>query len=210
MYELIFEHGGWVMWFIILCSLAAMTIIGERYWSLQKKYISPPNLVAQTQQWLERKELDDARISLLSETSPLGKILAAGLINREHPRYIVKEAIEDTGRHVIPELERFLGALGTIAAITPFLGLLGTVLGMISMFSGISNFGAADPVVVAGGISRALITTAAGITVAIPCLMFHRYFRSRVNMLIIDMEQEAMKLVDLLHEKPAKLSKIAG
>lgn len=211
MYGLLFDNSGmvvWIMWVIIICSLVAMTIIGERFWSLQKKYISPPNLVVQVQQWLERKELDDARINLLGQTSPLGKILAAGLTNRFHPRYIVKEAIEDTGRHVIPELERWLGGLGTIAMITPFLGLLGTVMGMIQMFYGLSDLGAADPIVVAGGISSALITTAAGITVAIPCVMAHRFFRARVDNLIIDMEQEAIKLVDMLHEKPQRSSAV--
>ena len=135
MFELV-KAGGWVMWPIILCSIAAMAIIGERFWSLQKKAVSPPNLVPQVQQWLARKELDAARVALVRESSPLGRIIAAGLVNRQHEREIIKEAIEDTGRHVVPELERYLNTLGTIAAIAPFLGLLGTVLGMIQMFAG--------------------------------------------------------------------------
>lgn len=187
------------MWPIILCSVAAAAIIGERFWSLQKKYISPSTLVDQIQQWLQRKELDQARIKLLAETSPLGKILAAGLINRTHEREIIREAIEDTGRHVVPELERYLTTLGTIASITPFLGLLGTVVGMIEMFSGISAHGVGDPAVVAGGIAQALITTAAGLGVAIPSVMFYRHFRSKVDELIVDMEQQAIKLVEILH-----------
>ncbi|MDH5648639.1 MAG: MotA/TolQ/ExbB proton channel family protein [Gammaproteobacteria bacterium] len=198
MFELV-KAGGWLMWPIILCSVAAMAIIGERLWSLQKKYVSPPTLIEQIQQWIQRKELDQARINLLAETSPLGRILAAGLINRNHDREIIKEAIEDTGRHVVPELDRYLNTLGTIAAITPFLGLLGTVLGMIEMFSGISSHGVGDPAVVAGGIAQALITTAAGLGVAIPSVMFFRYFRGKINELLVDMEQEAIKLVEILH-----------
>ena len=203
MFELV-KSGGWLMWPIILCSVAALAIIGERFWTLQKKYVAPPTLVNQIQQWLARKELDQARIELLAQTSPLGRILASGLINREHDREIVKEAIEDTGRHVVPELERYLNSLGTIAAITPFLGLLGTVLGMIEMFSGISSHGVGNPTVVAGGIAQALITTAAGIGVAIPSLMFYRYFRGKVNALLLDMEQEAIKLVEILHGEREK------
>jgi biopolymer transport protein ExbB len=198
MFEIV-RAGGWVMWPIIACSVAALAIIGERLWSLQKKYVSPSNLVPQVQQWLERKQLDQARIQLLHESSPLGRILAAGLINRNHSREVIKESIEDAGRHVVPELERYLNSLGTIAAISPFLGLLGTVLGMIRMFAGIGAQGVGDPAVVAGGIAQALITTAAGLAVAIPSVMFYRYFRGRVNELLVDMEQQAVKLVEMLH-----------
>jgi biopolymer transport protein ExbB len=198
MFELV-KAGGWVMWPIIACSVAALAIIGERLWSLQKKYISPPNLITQITQWLERKQLDQARIKLIQESSPLGRILAAGLINRDHDRAIIKESIEDAGRHVVPELDRYLNSLGTIAAISPFLGLLGTVLGMIEMFAGISTHGIGDPAVVAGGIAQALITTAAGLGVAIPSVMFFRYFRARVNDLLVNMEQQAIRLVEILH-----------
>lgn len=198
MFELV-KTGGWVMWPIILCSVAAMAIIGERFWSLQKKYISPPTLIEQVQQWLERKELDQARIELLIASSPLGKILAAGLINRNHDREIIKEAIEDSGRHVVPELERYLTTLGTIATITPFLGLLGTVIGMIEMFSGISAHGVGDPAVVAGGIAQALVTTATGIGIAIPSVICYRFFRGKVSELLLDMEQQAIQLIEILH-----------
>jgi len=203
MFELV-KAGVWVMWPIILCSLAALAIIGERLWSLQKKYVSPPNLFTQVEQWLARKELDQARVTLLRETSPLGQILAAGLVNRNHNREIIKEAIEDTGRHVVPELERYLNTLGTIASISPFLGLLGTVLGMIQMFSGISTHGVGDPAIVAGGIAQALITTAAGLAVAIPSVMFYRYFRGQVNTLLVDMEQQAIQLIEILHGEREK------
>ena len=198
MFELI-KTGGWVMWPIILCSIAAMAIIGERFWSLQRKYVTPPSLLPQVRQWLDLNELDEARIELLRNSSPLGKILAAGLINRNHSRDIVKEAVEDAGRHVVPELERFLNTLGTIAAISPFMGLFGTVIGMIDMFAGISTQGIGDPAVVAGGIAQALVTTAAGIAVAIPSVMAYRYLRGRVNELLLDMEQEVIKLTEILH-----------
>jgi len=198
MFEIV-KTGGWVMWPIILCSIGALAIVGERFWSLQSKYVSPANLMPQVKQWLERNELDPARIELLRSSSPLGKVLAAGIANRDAEREITKEAIEDAGRHVAPELERFLNTLGTIAAITPFLGLFGTVLGMIEMFAGISSHGVGDPAVVAGGIAQALITTAAGLAVAIPSVMFYRYFRGRVNELLLDMEQESIDLIEIIH-----------
>jgi len=198
MFELI-KAGGWSMWPIILCSVAALAIIGERLWSLQKKYIVPSNLLAQVQQWLERDELEPARLTALRDSSPLGKVLAAGLINRDHEREIIKEAIEDAGRHATPELERYLRTLGSIAAISPFLGLFGTVIGMIEMFSGIGQHGVGDPTIVAHGIAVALINTAGGLAVAIPSLLFYRYFRGRVNDLLIDMEEEAVKLIEILH-----------
>lgn len=198
MFELI-RSGGWVMALIIPCSIAALAIIGERLWSLQKKIVAPPHLLPQVQQWLARKELDEQRLTLLRASAPLGRILAAGLANRRHSREVIREAIEDSGRHLVPELERYLRTLGTIAAISPFLGLLGTVLGMIEMFSGIGSRGVGDPSIVANGIAQALVATAAGLLVAIPSLMFYRYFRGRVSELLVDMEQEAIKLVEILH-----------
>ncbi len=198
MFEMI-KAGGWVMWPIVLSSVAALAIIGERFWSLQKKYVAPPDLLSQARQWLQHQELDAARINLLRDSSPLGRILAAGLVNREHGREILKEAIEDTGRHVVPDLERYLRTLGTIAAVSPFLGLLGTVFGMIQMFSGIGQHGLGDPSIVADGIAQALVATAGGLGVAIPSLIFYRYFRGRVNDLLLEMESEALKLVEILH-----------
>ncbi len=197
MFELI-RSGGWVMWPLIGCSIGALAIIGERFWTLQKKTVTPPNLLEQVRGWLSRNELNEARVRELREGSPLGRVLAAGLVNRNHPRIVVKEAIEDAGRHVAPELERYLRTLGTIAAISPFLGLLGTVLGMIDMFSGIGRAGVGDPSIVASGISQALVATATGLIVAIPSLMFYRYFRGRVNELLVEMEQQAIALVEIL------------
>ncbi len=198
MFELI-KSGGWVMALIIPCSIAALAIIGERLWSLQKKIVMPSNLLPQVQQWLARKELDENRLKLLRESSPLGRVLAAGLVNRKHSREVIREAIEDSGRHLVPELERYLRTLGTISVISPFLGLLGTVLGMIEMFAGIGSRGVGDPSIVANGIAQALVATAAGLLVAIPSLMFYRYFRGRVSELLVDMEQEAIKLVEIMH-----------
>ena len=203
MFELI-KAGGWVMWPLILCSIAALAIIAERLFTLQKKSVMPPALLSQVQQWLAAKELDESRLSLLRESSPLGRVLAAGLANRLHAHDVLKEAIEDAGRHMLPELERYLNTLGTIAAISPFLGLLGTVLGMIQMFGGIGSHGLGDPSIVASGISQALVATAAGLTVAIPSLMFYRYLRGRVEELTVEMEQEALKLIEILRGARAK------
>lgn len=184
---------------IILCSVAAVAIITERLWSLQRKKILPKHLVAQVWHWARKDEVDEARIQFLKNSSPLGRIIAAGLVNRHHAREIMKESIEDAGRHTIPELERFLNTLGTIAAITPLLGLLGTVVGMIDVFTAIIEHGVGNPSDLAEGISKALITTAAGLSVAIPSLFGYRYLRGHVNELVISMEQESLKLIEVLH-----------
>ncbi len=187
------------MWPIILCSIVAMAIIGERFWSLREIKIVPKNLVAKVWQWQKVGHLDKKRIQDLRNSSPLGMVLAAGLVNRNHSREIMKESIEETGRHVAHSLERFLNTLGTIASISPLLGLLGTVIGMIKVFTVITSLGVGDPSILSEGISEALITTAAGLTVAIPSLMFHRFFRGKIDGLIITMEQEALKMVEVMH-----------
>ena len=184
---------------IILCSIIALGIIGERFWSLQQERISPRHLVATIWHLHKSGELDAERIKNLRSSSPLGRILAAGLINMNHERDVMKESIEETGRQVVLELERFLNTLGTIASITPLLGLLGTVIGMIKVFTAITAHGVGNPGILAGGISEALITTAAGLSVAIPSLMFYRYFRGKVDMLVLKMEEEALKLVEVIH-----------
>lgn len=193
------KAGGWLMVPILLCSVIAMAIIAERFWTLQRKRITPSNLVVEVWQWAQSGTLDDDRIRALRKSSPLGRILAAGLANRNNSREMMKENIEDVGRHVVHDLDRYLNALGTIASITPLLGLLGTVIGMIKVFAVITTQGVGDPGVLAGGISEALITTAAGLTVAIPTLMFHRYFRGHVDELVVTMEQEALKMVEAMH-----------
>lgn len=200
----IVKSGGWMMWPILLASVAAMAIVGERFWSLQRKNVVPQNLFPSVQQWIAKRELSQNHIAFLRDSSPLGRVFAVALLNNDKAYPILKEAVEDAGRHAVPELERYLNTLGTIAAVSPFLGLLGTVLGMIQMFSGIGTQGVGDPALVASGIAQALITTAAGLLVAIPSLMFYRYFRGRVNELAVAMEQEAQKLLALLQSPPTK------
>jgi len=187
---------------IIACSIIAMAIIIERFWSLQKRKIIPQQqMVAQIWQWAQDNQLNGKRIKTLRDGSPLGRVLAAGLMNANMSREVMKESIQDAGRHVIHKLERYLNTLGTIAVISPLLGLLGTVIGMIKVFSVITDVGVGNPGELAGGISQALVTTAAGLSVAIPSVIFHRYFRGKVNELVVDMEEESLKLVDVLHSK---------
>ncbi len=198
MFELI-RAGGFLMWPILACSIVSMAIIAERFWSLRESKIAPTNLVANVWQWHKSEQLDAKRIQALRINSPLGMILAAGLLNRKHSREIMKESIEEVGRLVAHNLERFLNTLGTISSITPLLGLLGTVIGMIKVFTVITSQGIGDPSVLSEGISEALLTTAAGLSVAIPSLMFYRYFRGKVDDLVVTMEQEALKMVEVMH-----------
>jgi biopolymer transport protein ExbB len=193
------QAGGWLMLPIIACSVIALAIIVERIWSLQVRRVLPRNLVAQVWRWEKINQLNDQHLQELQSRSPLGCILASGILSRFEDRDVMKSSIEDTGRHVVHELERYLNSLGTIAAITPLLGLLGTVVGMIKVFATITTEGVGNPGALAGGISEALITTAAGMSVAIPTLMFYRYFRGRVRMLVIRMEQEALRMVEVMH-----------
>ena len=194
-----FKAGGWLMIPLFICSVIAIAIIAERFWSLQNKRIAPPELVTQIWQWLKLNQVDQHRIKALQSNSPLGQILAAGLINRDSSREITKESIEDVGRHVTVALERNLNTLGTIAAISPLIGLLGTVIGMIKVFAVITAQGVGNPETLAGGISEALITTATGLVVAIPSLIFYRYFRGKISKLVVGMEEQAMQLIEILH-----------
>jgi biopolymer transport protein ExbB len=193
--------GGWVMLPIILCSVVAAAIILERLWTLQPGRVVPRDLSRQVWDWVSGNQLNHQHIQELRISSPLGQILAAGLANRQHDRATMKEVVEDTGRHVVHELERYLNTLGTIAAVSPLLGLLGTVTGMIRTFSALTSGGAGDPAALAGGISEALITTAAGLMVAIPALIGYRYLRGRVDALVVQMEKEAIALVEALQRK---------
>ena len=198
MLELV-KAGGWLMLPIIVCSVVALAIIVERVWSLQMRRVLPKHLVAQVWRWEKVHKLNGENLRELQASSPLGSILAAGILNRYQSRDVMKESIEDTGRHIVHELERYLNTLGTVAAITPLLGLLGTVIGMIKVFATITTQGVGNPGALAGGISEALLTTAAGMSVAIPTLMFYRYFRGRVRMLVLRMEQEAMTMIEIMH-----------
>ncbi|RMF96347.1 MAG: MotA/TolQ/ExbB proton channel family protein [Gammaproteobacteria bacterium] len=197
----IVRSGGWLMLPIIACSVIAAAIILERLWTLQRRRVLPPDLTRQVWEWVSHNELDREHIRKLQESSPLGEILAAGLAHRSRDREIMKEKVEDTGRHVVHELERYLNTLGTIAAVSPLLGLLGTVIGMVKVFAAITAHGVGDPAVLAGGISEALITTAAGLSVAIPSLIAYRYLRGRVDGLVVQMEKEAITLVEALSRK---------
>ena len=190
--------GGWAMIPILICSAAAMAIILERFWTLRRKAVIPPELGEQVLTWARTRKLDPQHIEALRQTSPLGELLAAALSVRNRPREVIKERVEDTGRHVMHQLERFLNTLGTIALISPLLGLLGTVFGMISMFFAVLVSGVGDPLKMAGGIGEALVCTASGLTVAIPAYFFHRYFRGRVTDLVIDMEKQVIALTDEL------------
>ncbi len=197
MLEIIFA-GGWLMVPIILCSILALTIIAERLWALRRSQVVPVGLGGQVEEWAARHELDRRHIEQLRSGSALGRVLAAALVNRHRPRELIKEAVEDTGRHVVYRLERFLNTLGTIAGISPLLGLLGTVIGMIKVFSTILEQGVGNANVLAGGISEALITTAAGLTVAIPSFFFYRYFKGRVEEYVVSMEEQAINLIEAI------------
>jgi biopolymer transport protein ExbB len=190
--------GGWLMAPILLCSTLALAIIIERFWTLRRSKVTPEGLSATVEDWAAKHELDQTHLTKLRTDSPLGRIFASALLNRKRSRDIIKEAVEDTGRHVVHDLERFLNTLGTIAGISPLLGLLGTVIGMIKVFSAIMISGVGDANVLAGGISEALITTAAGLTVAIPSYFFYRFFRGMVAEYVISMEEKAISLIDCI------------
>jgi biopolymer transport protein ExbB len=193
------KAGGFLMYPLLLCSLIASAIIVERFWSLRRKKVAPRGLAAQAWGWVKNGTLEAQRIETLRTNSPLGRILAAGLINHRHSREVMKESLEEVGGQVVHELGRYLNALGTIAAISPLLGLLGTVFGMIEVFATITTQGVGNASALAGGISQALITTATGLSIAIPALLFYRYFRARVESLVVTMEQEALRLVEVIH-----------
>jgi len=201
--------GGWLMLPIILCSIIAVAIILERFLALRSSRVMPRAVPGQVRQWAQQQELDAKHIEQLRRSSPLGRVLSAALDNRDRTRDVIKEAVEDTGRHVVHELERFLNTLGTIAGMAPLLGLLGTVVGMIKVFSAIMVQGVGDPNELAGGISEALITTAAGLTVAIPAYFFYRYFRGLVRAHVLQMEQEALTLIHAIEKAPRRRARTA-
>ncbi|MDX1754818.1 MAG: MotA/TolQ/ExbB proton channel family protein [Marinobacter sp.] len=198
MFELL-KAGGILMVPIVACSILALAIILERFWTLRPSRITPEHTINELWRWIKKKELNGRKLKILQASSPLGRILAGGLMNAKHGREIMKESIEHEASQVIHELERFLNPLGTVATITPLLGLLGTVIGMIKVFAEIQLAGVGNAGNLAGGISEALITTAAGLSVAIPALICHRYFIRRVDELVVGMEQEAIKLVEVVH-----------
>jgi len=194
--------GGWAMLPILVCSLVALAIVLERCWTLRRKAVLPPGLGEEVRQWARAGQLDPNHLEALSNGSPLGELLAAALAVRSQSRELIKERIEDTGRHIVHEMERYLSTLGTIALIGPLLGLFGTVIGLIRMFMQVMAGGIGDPAKMAGGIGEALICTASGLTVAIPAYVLHRWFRSRVAGYCVQMEKQATALLDELTLSP--------
>ncbi|HET8902715.1 MAG TPA: MotA/TolQ/ExbB proton channel family protein [Saccharospirillum sp.] len=198
MFEII-KAGGWLMVPIVLCSIVAIAITVERYWALRLSKVMPKDQLPKVWLWIKNHELDSGKLKELKNGSLFGYILSSGLTASKHGREAMKDAIQEAGNHVAHEMEKFLSTLGTIAAIAPLLGLLGTVLGMIEVFTAIMVQGSGNTGVLAGGISQALITTAAGLSVAIPAVIFHRALTRRVDDLLIIMEQDSAKLVDAIH-----------
>jgi biopolymer transport protein ExbB len=190
--------AGWPIWPLIIASIIALAIIGERFWALRDEVVAPSNLLPEVQKWLGQGGVTKDTLAKLENHSMLGQVFASGLANAKNSREITKEAIEESGRAVAHKLERYLPTLGTIATVSPLLGLLGTVIGMVELFGSFTNSGH-DVAQFARGISVALYNTAAGIVVAVPAMIAYRYFRSKVDGLLIDMEQQAIKLVEILH-----------
>lgn len=201
MLELV-KAGGWPMIPLLLLSALALALIVERAWTLRRSRVMPPRLGEEVRTWVARGgRLDPAHIESLRHTSPLGALLAAVLDVRHRPREVLRERVEDVGRHLVHRMERYLNTLGTIAAAGPLLGLFGTVVGMIQMFLGILDNGIGDVNQLAGGIGKALVCTATGMIVAIPALMAHRWFRGRIAEYIVEMEHEAIALIDVVEQR---------
>jgi biopolymer transport protein ExbB len=194
----ILQAGGALMIPILLCSVISMAIIIERYYTLRVGKIAPRQLLPKVWDWIQKKQLDANRIKEIKNSSPLGEILAAGLVNSKQGREVMKDSIEQAASHAAHNLERYLSTLGTIAAVAPLIGLLGTVFGMIDVFAAIVSEGTGNASVLAGGISKALITTASGLSVAIPAMIFHRALTRKIDAILIFMEQDCVKLVDAL------------
>lgn len=192
------EAAGWPIWFLIIASVIALAIIGERWWSLRESVVMPRELLDRAIQDYRENKISPQMLSRLARGSPLGQVFAAGLRNAKSPPGIIKEAIEESGRTVAIELERFLTSLGTIAVVAPLLGLFGTVVGMIEIFGAQTPQGT-NPLVLAHGISIALYNTALGIAVAVPAMIFYRHFRAKVDVMLVDMEMQAIKLVEIIH-----------
>lgn len=190
--------AGWPIWPLIIASVIAVAIIGERIFALRENIIAPKNLLPEVQKWLAAGGVTRDMIERLEQNSQLGRVFATALATAKQSRDITKESIEETARAVAHELEKYLATLGTIATVAPLLGLLGTVIGMVELFGAFTSTGH-DVAQFARGISVALYNTAAGIVVAVPAMIAYRYFRTKVDAILIDMEQQAIKLVEILH-----------
>jgi biopolymer transport protein ExbB len=198
----IIQAAGWPIWPLLLASVIAVALIIERAITLRNSKILPPTLLDQVVQVYQRQGVNDDVLDKLAKDSPLGEVLAAGMRNHKSSRYVMKEAVEEAGRTVAHEMERFLTTLGTIATAAPLLGLFGTVIGMIEIFGSQSPTGT-NPQQLAHGISIALYNTAFGIGIAIPALIFYRHYRNKVDGFVVDMEQQAAKLIDIVHGERA-------
>ena len=194
----IVEAAGWPIWFLILASIIAVGLIIERLMFLRNHRIAPPALLDEVIKELKQRGVSDGMLTKLADSSPLGRIFSAGLKNIKSPPEVMKESVEEAGRAVSHDLGRFLTTLGTIASISPLLGLFGTVVGMIEIFGSQTAVGN-TPAVLAHGISVALYNTAFGLIVAVPSMIFYRHFRSQVDSLTIEMELQAIKLVEVVH-----------
>ena len=201
----IIQAAGWPIWPLLFASIIAVALIIERSATLRQNKVIPPTLFEQVVQVYQRQGVNDDILDKLAKDSPLGEVLAAGLRNHKSSRYVMKEAIEEAGRTAAHELERFLTTLGTIATAAPLLGLFGTVIGMIHIFGSQSPTGT-NPQQLAYGISVALYNTAFGIGIAIPSLIFYRHFKNKVDGFVVDMEQQAVKLIDIVHGERAERS----
>jgi len=190
--------AGWPIWPLIIASVVAVAIIGERSFALRENVISPKNLLPEVQKWLAAGGINKEMITRLEQNSLLGRVFATALATAKQSRDITKESIEETARAVAHELEKYLATLGTIATVAPLLGLLGTVIGMVELFGAFTTTGH-GVAQFARGISVALYNTAAGIVVAVPAMIAYRFFRTKVDAILIDMEQQAIKLVEILH-----------
>ena len=194
----IIQAAGWPIYFLLAVSIIAVALIIERFMILRKEKIVPGGLLEKVLAAYQKQGVSEDMLEKLSQDSPLGQVLASGLRNYKSSRYVMKDAIEEAGSAVAHELERFLTTLGTIATISPLMGLFGTVVGMIEIFNSQSPTGS-NPQELAHGISVALYNTAFGLVIAIPAMIFFRHFRGRVEGFVVEMEQQAAKLVDVVH-----------
>jgi biopolymer transport protein ExbB len=195
----IIEAAGWPIWLIIITSVVALAIIGERFWSLRTPLVAPRDVLPNTIREYQAKGVTQDLVNRLQRGPLIGRIFAAALVNERSSREVIKDAVQDAGRAVSLELERFLNTLGTIATISTLLGLFGTIVGMIEIFGSASPTSGANPAALAHGISVALYNTLFGIAVAIPAVIFYRHFRNKVDVMVIDMESQAIKLIEIIH-----------
>lgn len=195
----IIEAAGWPIWFILLTSVVALAIIGERFWSLRTSVVAPREVLPAVIHEYRAKGVTQDLINRLQNGPLIGRVFSAALVNEKSSREVLKDAVQDAGRAVGLELERFLNTLGTIATVSTLLGLFGTIVGMIEIFGSQNPTSGGNPAALAHGISVALYNTLFGIGIAIPAVIFYRHFRHKVDTLIVDMESQAIKLIEIVH-----------